>query len=173
MEPRWQPSITHIKGIVQKWNQMTGDNHPLHLLKGIVVSEMVPRWQPSITHLKGIVQKWNQILVSTILYTSLKGGTKWIGWHSSSTPPWSGSVTRFVGIFFHETNPPRSTKNRQKKFGWKNHFRGDVREISDFAQAKTARSQKIKFAEIQNWLQCSARSFAGVNFVFAGLSLPY
>ena len=42
----------------------------------------------------------------------------------------------------------------QKWFLLKIRFRGDIREISDSPQANTA------------------RSFAGINFVFAGLSLP-
>ena len=75
------------------------------------------------------------------------------------------------------------------------NFHKDIREISDSAQTNTAGSQKNKFSKIQNWLTkgvlqyifCAksinnisenpevanaARSFTGINFVFAGLSLP-
>ena len=41
-------------------------------------------------------------------------------------------------IFFYETNPPRTLINRLKWLGWKIRFRGDIREISDSAQANTA-----------------------------------
>ena len=41
--------------------------------------------------------------------------------------------------------------NRLKWFSWKIRFRWDIREISDSWQANTA------------------RSFSGINFVFAGL----
>ena len=41
-------------------------------------------------------------------------------------------------IFFYETNPPRTLIKRLKWLGWKIRFRGDIREISDSAQANTA-----------------------------------
>ena len=60
----------------------------------------------------------------------------------------SGSVTRFFGIFFmNRTHLGSDEKVRMVSL--KNSFRGDIREISDFAHAYTA------------------RSFAGINSVFA------
>ena len=65
-------------------------------------------------------------------------------------------VTRTFGFFFFpEANPHRPLINRLKWFFKKIRFRGDICEISVSAQANTA------------------QSFAGNNFVFAGLALPW
>ena len=60
-----------------------------------------------------------------------------------------------------------------KWFCLKIRFCEDICEISDSAQANTARSRKLKCLQIQNWLTLRGvgLSFAGNNFVYAGLSL--
>ena len=58
-------------------------------------------------------------------------------------------------------------------------FRGDIRELSDFAQTNTVRIQTPRRLTLRgvsevNFLNCaecdSAWSFAGTHFVFAGIS---
>ena len=54
----------------------------------------------------------------------------------------SGSVTIFFGIFFLlELYPSGPLTNMLKWFLLNIRFRGDIREISDSAQANTAQSQ--------------------------------
>ena len=60
------------------------------------------------------------------------------------------AVSRDLLAFFHKSNPSGPLVNMLKWFLIKIHFRGDIREISNSAQANTA------------------RSFAGTNFFFAG-----
>ena len=42
----------------------------------------------------------------------------------------SGSVTRFVGILFHESNPPGPLMDSLKRFCLMIHFRLDIRILS-------------------------------------------
>ena len=58
----------------------------------------------------------------------------------------------FVIFLFHESKPSGPLINRLKWFCLKIRFRKDIREISDSAQANTARSQKLKYLQIQNSL---------------------
>ena len=60
---------------------------------------------------------------------------------------------RFLGfLFFYETNPPGPLINRLTWVCWNIRFRGNIRKISDYAQANTERSKEIKFSKIQNCL---------------------
>ena len=71
--------------------------------------------------------------------------------------------TDCLAFFLYETNPPGPLINRLKWFCWKICFRGDIREISDSAQANTARSQKINFVKIS----CDTLPLTHMYFFFS------
>ena len=56
----------------------------------------------------------------------------------------SGSVTRFLRNFYHESNPSGPLINRLKWFLLQIRFRGDIREISDSAQVNIAWSKTLR-----------------------------
>ena len=70
---------------------------------------------------------------------------------------------QIVWLFFSETNPPVPLINRLKWFCWKICFRGYISEISDSAQANTARSQKINFVKIS----CDTLPLTHMYFFFS------
>ena len=73
--------------------------------------------------------------------------------NSLPEPPLKGQCHEIFVIFlFHESKSPGPLKNKLKWFCLKIRFCEDICEISDSAQANTARSQKLKCPQIQNWL---------------------
>ena len=49
----------------------------------------------------------------------------------------------FLHLFFQESNPSGPPNKQVKMDSLKIHFRGDIREISDYAQANNAQSQTL------------------------------
>ena len=71
----------------------------------------------------------------------------------------SGSVTRFLRNFYHESNPSGPLINRLKWFLLQIRFRGDIREISDSAQVNIAWSKTLRRLTLRGVDSAQANTF--------------